>query len=211
MDALTYLYDGYNMMTIMQTPLNRKQITHERIVDVASRAIRRAGTHGVGVADMMKEAGLTHGGFYAHFESRDALVVEAMQRAWRDSSNALKEAIARRVASGDCRIKALVDSYLHESNLERIECGCLVAALASEVPRLDGTVRDEAHRHASAFVELVRSMLPDGIDPAQAASVAATLVGALQLARVFGGQQGCDLLARTREQLVTQFKPVFPN
>ena len=60
-----------------RTPNSRKQETHERIVDVAARAIRRHGYAGVGVADVMKEAGLTHGGFYAHFDSRDALLVEA--------------------------------------------------------------------------------------------------------------------------------------
>lgn len=189
------------MMTIMKDKLNRKQITHARIVDVASRAIRRAGTSGVGVADMMKEAGLTHGGFYAHFESRDALVVEAMQHAWCDSSATLKKAIARRVEGGESRFEALVHSYLHESSLESIECGCVVAALTSEMPRLKGEVREEARRNVTALVELVRSTLPKGVDPNEAEGTTAMLVGTLQLARVFGGQQGRDLLMRTCEQL----------
>lgn len=198
-------------MTVMQNKPGRKQITHERIVDVASRAIRRAGTGGVGVADLMKEAGLTHGGFYAHFESRDALVVEAMQRAWRDSSGALQTAIARRVADGESPFTALVQSYLHESNLERVECGCLVAALASEMPRLDEALSHEARRHVGALVELVRSSLPAGADPASAEGLTATLVGALQLARVFGGEQGRALLVRSRDQLIAHFTTVSPN
>ena len=59
------------------TDLTRKEVTHERIVEVAARAIRRTGYGGTGVADIMKEAGLTHGGFYAHFASKEALVEEA--------------------------------------------------------------------------------------------------------------------------------------
>ena len=68
-----------------RTPNSRKEETHERIVDAAGRAIRRQGYAGVGVADVMKEAGLTHGGFYAHFDSRDALLVEALEHAGRQS------------------------------------------------------------------------------------------------------------------------------
>ncbi|OXC91401.1 TetR family transcriptional regulator, partial [Achromobacter sp. KAs 3-5] len=65
---------------------SRKEQSHERIVDAAARAIRRAGYSGVGVADVMKEAGLTHGGFYAHFPSRDALLAAAMERAGQDGA-----------------------------------------------------------------------------------------------------------------------------
>ena len=77
-----------------RTPNSRKEETHERIVAVAARAIRRRGYAGVGVADVMKEAGLTHGGFYAHFESRDALIIEALERADKDW---LARLITRRV------------------------------------------------------------------------------------------------------------------
>lgn len=195
----------------MKSKPSRKQITHDRIVEVASRAIRRAGTNGVGVADLMKEAGLTHGGFYAHFESRDALVVEAMQRAWQDSSGALREAMARQVAKGETAFAALVQAYLHDSNLDRIDCGCMVAALASEMPRLNESGLEEARRRVSALIELVRSSLPDNADPALAEGLAAALVGALQMARVFGGEPGRELLARTRQQLLTRFEPVSPN
>ena len=65
----------------MNESTDRKQRSHERIVDAAARAIRQRGYAGVGVADVMKEAGLTHGGFYAHFPSRDALIVAALERA----------------------------------------------------------------------------------------------------------------------------------
>src|SRR5881392_3058213 len=64
-----------------RTSSGRKEVTHERIVNAAARAIRRSGYDGIGVAEIMKDAGLTHGGFYAHFASREALLAEAADRA----------------------------------------------------------------------------------------------------------------------------------
>lgn len=190
------------MTDIMPTSATRKEISHDRIVDVASRAIRRAGYKGVGVADIMKEAGLTHGGFYAHFASRDALLVEAMQRAGRDSQVALSEAVARRMAKGSSRFAALVWAYLHDSHLDRTEQGCVVAALGSEMTRQEDAVRDEARQRVQALVTLVSEALPPGTEPGEAAVVAATMVGALQLARTLGGSAGRALLAQTRDALI---------
>ena len=73
------VYDGHHMSSAAKRRASpsRKEATHERIVEVAARAIRRSGYGGMGVADIMKEAGLTHGGFYAHFASREAMLAEA--------------------------------------------------------------------------------------------------------------------------------------
>jgi TetR/AcrR family transcriptional regulator, transcriptional repressor for nem operon len=199
---LFFEHDGHNMMTIMKSATSRKEISHDRIVDVASRAIRRGGYQGTGVADIMKEAGLTHGGFYAHFASRNALLVEAMQRAGSDTQAALSEAIARRMAKGSSRFAALAWAYLHDSHLDKPEQGCVVAALGSEMTRQDDAVRDEARNRVRALVTLVADALPADADPSQAAVVAATLVGALQLARTLGGAEGRLLLAQTRDALI---------
>lgn len=190
------------MTTIMSKAPTRKELSHARIVDVAARAIRRAGYRGVGVADIMKEAGLTHGGFYAHFDSRDALLVEAMQRAGQDSLASLSEAMERRLRKGGTRFSALVESYLHDAHIERTEDGCVIAALASEMTRQEVAVRDEARRRVAAMVDLVRSALPDDAEIAEADVVTATMVGALQLARTLGGKAGRDILARTRQALI---------
>jgi TetR/AcrR family transcriptional repressor of nem operon len=190
----------------MTTNLTRKELSHERIVDVAARAIRRAGYRGVGVADIMKEAGLTHGGFYAHFASRDALLVEAMQKAGCDNQAALSESMAKRMTKGNSRFAALVGAYLHDTHLERAEKGCVVAALASETTRQGEAVQQEAKRRVTELVEFVRSALPEGVEPEQAQVIAATMVGALQLARTLGGTPGRAMLSQTRKALLLQFQ-----
>src|SRR5213595_1699521 len=116
-----------------RTPNSRKQETHERIVDVAALAIRRHGYAGVGVADVMKEAGLTHGGFYAHFESRDALLVEALERAGRETAEVVARIAEQRAAKGVSVFRALVETYLAEGQLTSPETGCPVAALGCEI------------------------------------------------------------------------------
>lgn len=190
------------MTNIMNSKASRKELSHARIVEVAARAIRRAGYRGVGVADIMKEAGLTHGGFYAHFASRDALVVEALQRAGQDTGTAMRDAVARLVARGLTPLAALVTAYLHDTHLDRVEDGCVVAALASESNRQGETIRHEAAQRVADLTDLVRSTLPSSADPAQAELLTATLVGTLQLARTLGGQAGRELLARTRKALI---------
>src|SRR5215210_4606189 len=81
---------------------SRKETTHERIVETAARAIRRSGYNGTGVAEIMKEAGLTHGGFYAHFDSREGMLAEAADRAGADTV-----AFLTRVAAEAAPAKAL--------------------------------------------------------------------------------------------------------
>jgi TetR/AcrR family transcriptional repressor of nem operon len=196
------------MIVIMSMPPTRKELSHARIVDVASKAIRRAGYRGVGVADIMKDAGLTHGGFYAHFDSRDGLLVEAMARAGQENIASLSKAIERRLAMGDTRYQALIETYLHEAHLERTESGCVIAALSSEMTRQEDAVRDEARRRVDAMVEFVQTALPDGSDKSEASVVTATMVGALQLARTLGGKAGRSLLAQTRQALIERYKHI---
>ncbi len=125
----------------MNEPTDRKARSHERIVDAAARAIRQRGYAGVGVADVMKEAGLTHGGFYAHFPSRDALIVAALERAGRGSAESIRQRAERLTARGYSPFRVLVESYLHATLLSSPDAGCPVAALCSEMPRQEGDVR----------------------------------------------------------------------
>lgn len=189
----------------MDTPPSRKELTHDRIVETAARAIRRAGFHGVGVADIMKEAGLTHGGFYAHFASRDALLAEALERAGRDGSVRIAEQAERARVKGHSALRALVDGYLSERHLNGAEKGCAVAALASEMPRQTPEVREAAAQRVRKLIDTVQRALPADA-ASQAPMVASQMVGALQLARALGpNAQGKALLASTRQSLLAQF------
>lgn len=189
------------MTTIMPTQTDRKALTRDRIVEAASRALRRQGYEGVGVADVMKEAGLTHGGFYAHFASREALLAEATERAGHDGSALLAERVARQQAAGAGPFTALVNEYLRDAESLDAEFGCPVAALASEIPRQRGLLGDTARVRVLALIGAVQRTLP-GTDAAQAGAIAATLVGSLQLARALGGQDGRNLLAAARQALL---------
>ncbi len=187
----------------MQAKPSRREITHDRIVETAARAIRRAGYQGVGVADIMKEAGLTHGGFYAHFPSRNALLVEAIERAGQDGSRHIARHMAERQAAGASEFRALVETYLSDAHLSNAEHGCPVAALCSEMPRQAPEVREASAQRVQGMVKLVKKALSCGNDAAMV--IASTMVGALQLARALGDNpQGRALLKANRQILLSQ-------
>ncbi len=192
----------------MEIAPNRKALTHERILDTAARVIRRAGFNGVGVADIMKEAGLTHGGFYAHFPSRDALMAEALAHAGRQSAERMAKGNATRQARGASAFRALVEGYLSDRHLSGTENGCAVAALASEMPRQSPQVRAAAAQRVRGLISLVAGALPEGVDAGLSPAVASQMVGALQLARALGDNaEGRALLAANRDALLARFEP----
>jgi TetR/AcrR family transcriptional repressor of nem operon len=186
-------------------PLSRREISHDRIVEAASRAIRRSGYAGTGVADIMREAGLTHGGFYAHFESRDALLAEAVARAGRDSA-ALVERRAQNRSKDTSALRALIEGYLSEAHLSSAETGCVVSALVSEIPRQAPEVREASAERVQALIDRVRQSLPPGVKPDAAGVITSTMVGALQLARALSDEkQARALLKSARTALLDQY------
>jgi TetR/AcrR family transcriptional regulator, transcriptional repressor for nem operon len=182
----------WNMMIIMRKQANKeanyrataKEVSHERIVAAAAKAIRRSGYDGTGVADIMKEAGLTHGAFYAHFESREALLVEAADRASAESSALAASVVAS--ALPNQALRALMETYLSKAHLEGIETGCPFSALGSEMPRQSPEVRLVATRRIKEMVDLIARQMPDWGHPSgheRALLTVASMVGALILAR----------------------------
>ncbi|KQW87905.1 TetR family transcriptional regulator [Massilia sp. Root418] len=175
--------------------LSRKEATHERIVEVASRAIRRSGYAGTGVADIMKEAGLTHGGFYAHFASRDALLAEAADRA---GAEAVRTSAQIAAAAGPGRsLQALMQAYLSQQHVEAVEFGCPVSALGSEMHRQAPEVRHAATRHIKEMIDLVARQLPGWGTPEahrEAMVMVSTMIGALMMARAVDDPKLSDAL-----------------
>ena len=165
-------------------PQSRKEATHDRIVEVAARAIRRSGYNGTGVADIMKEAGLTHGGFYAHFESRDALLAEAGDRAGAESV-ALAAQVASAAPPGQA-LRAMIEIYLSPQHIAAIETGCPVSALGSEMPRQAPEVRHVATTRIKEMIDLFARQLPDWGQPQaheQAMAMVCALIGTTMVAR----------------------------
>jgi AcrR family transcriptional regulator len=178
-----------------RTATRSKEATHDRIVDAAARAIRRSGYNGTGVADIMKDAGLTHGGFYAHFPSREAMLAEAADRAGSESV-ALMERIAANSPAQQA-LPAMMRAYLSKEHLEGIESGCATAALASEMPRQAPEVRRAATRRIKEMIDLVARQSPDWGQPGaheRALVTVATALGALVLARAVDDPKLSDAL-----------------
>jgi TetR/AcrR family transcriptional regulator, transcriptional repressor for nem operon len=177
------------MMSIMRKKASNarataKEESHERIVRAAARAIRRSGYDGTGVADIMKEAGLTHGAFYAHFASREAMLAEAADRAGAESNAFAASVIA--AAPPEQSLQALMHAYLSEEHLAAVETGCPVSALGSEMPRQVPEVRRAATRRIKEMIDMVARQSPDWGHAAaheRALVTVAAMVGTLTMAR----------------------------
>jgi TetR/AcrR family transcriptional regulator, transcriptional repressor for nem operon len=177
------------MMVVMRsTKVNTrraaKEASHERIVAAAARAIRRSGYDGTGVADIMKDAGLTHGAFYAHFPSREAMLAEAAVQACAESAAVAADVVAD--APAEKALESMLRAYLSREHLEHVETGCPLAALGSETRRQAPGVRRPTTRHIKAMIDLVARQSPDWGQPSaheHAIVTIATMVGALLLAR----------------------------
>ena len=187
----------YDVRHMKRVASRSKEATHDRIVEAAARAIRRSGYDGTGVADIMKDAGLTHGGFYAHFPSREAMLAEAADRAGGESV-AMMERVAA-TSPPPQALLAMMQAYLSKAHVEGIETGCAAAALGSEMPRQGPEVRRAATRRIKEMIDLVARQSPDwgqaGAHERTLVTVA-TMVGALVLARAVDDPKLSDALRK---------------
>ncbi|MGH7694227.1 MAG: TetR/AcrR family transcriptional regulator, partial [Gemmatimonadaceae bacterium] len=168
-------------------------------------ATRRSGYDGTGVADIMKEVGLTHGGFYAHFASREAMLAEAADRAGAESVAALTRVAT--AAPPQEAFRSMIRAYLSKQHLDGVETGCPMAALGSEMPRQAPKVRRAATRRIKEVIDVVARHLPNqgaqGVYE-QALVTVATMVGALVLARAVNDPKLSETL---REASLKHFDP----
>lgn len=182
----------------MKTQKGRsKEVTHARILDAAARAIRRSGYDGVSVADIMKEAGLTHGGFYAHFPSREAMLAEAADHAGAQAVSATSR-VASGAAPGDA-LQRMIGAYLSKEHVENIENGCPIAALGSEMPRQTPEVRGAATRRIKEMIDVVARQMPDWGEASaheRALVTVSAMVGTVLLARAVDDARLSDALVQ---------------
>jgi TetR/AcrR family transcriptional regulator, transcriptional repressor for nem operon len=155
----------------------------ERILDAAAQLFRERGFEGIGVADLMKEAGLTHGGFYGHFSSKDDLIAQASARELTRSlehwSNFARDA-------SDDPLSAVAGAYLTRSHRDNPGTGCVLAALGPDVSRQGPAVRRAVTDYVRSVVDLLVKLVSGKSKAARrqkAICTYATLVGAMVLAR----------------------------
>jgi len=155
----------------------------ERIIEAAAKLFRERGFEGIGVADLMKEAGLTHGGFYGHFASKDDLIAEASERALAGSLELWSELADR---ASDDPLPALAGAYLARTHRDSPGAGCVLAALGPDVSRQGPAVRRAVTDYVRSTVDLLTKLVPGKSRAARrqkAISTYATLVGTMVLAR----------------------------
>ena len=193
----------------MRYSKEHKLETHARIVKKASVRLREKGAHGVGVADLMKEAGLTHGGFYAHFDSREALVIEAFAYAMDRSTERWRN--LAEATPPEKRLATIVNSYLTPAHRDDPGSGCAVPTLGAEIARESPKTRKAFSAKLEQMVDMVAEQIPDVPRKAarkQAMAVIATMMGTLVLARVAGnGDFSDNILGAGREALLGRAAP----
>jgi TetR/AcrR family transcriptional repressor of nem operon len=183
-----------------------------RILDAAAALFRERGFAGIGVADLMKAAGLTHGGFYGHFASKEELMARASERALCGSLGGWRQLVEQ--APGDA-LRRIVRSYLSEAHRDHPEQGCTVAALGADIARQGPEVRASVTGAVGAHAALLSELMPGATAEErerQGWSTYAALVGAVVLARALNdpGQSKAVLeavaegLLKDRGRLTTQ-------
>lgn len=188
--------------------LTKKEATHQRILETAAKIIRRDGFDALGVADVMKQSGLTHGGFYAHFPNRNALLAEALDYAHKSSANAIALAVVQQLEQGTKPLAAYIDAYLSEVHVQA--CfqgeGCPVAALGSEFSRQEDAIKVETTKATKAFMDKLIALSDQRLNQTNAFFLASSLIGALQLARSLENQADITTyLAATKQHLLSIF------
>jgi TetR/AcrR family transcriptional regulator, transcriptional repressor for nem operon len=197
----------------MRYSKEHKQETHERIVKRAAVRLREKGAHGVGVADLMKEAGLTHGGFYAHFDSREALVIEAMGHIMDRSTERWRKLGEQ--APPEKRLATIVDSYLTAAHRDEPGHGCAVPTLGAEIARESPKTRKAFAVKLEQMIDMLASLIPDLPPKAarkQAMAAIGTMMGTLVMARIAGsGEFSDEILAAGREAILNRMVPAKPG
>ena len=180
-----------------------KEETRKKVVKAAAAAVRAKGPDGVGVAEIMAEAGLTHGGFYAHFPNKEALVAAAIEEAFGQSRRRFA-----RMTEGMTQAEALdafIDAYVSADHRNYPQRGCPISTLANDLPRQGPLVRGAFDTGVANLIARIENWLPDGEPSARhslASSMMAEMAGAVALARAVSDDRLADkLLAASRDRI----------
>lgn len=187
-------------------PEHRADI-HQKIVKDASRRLRAEGLTGAAVSAVMRDVGLTHGGFYKHFRSKDGLVVESLREAFRETANRLAQAGEQ--AQPGTAWKAIVKAYLSPEHCDHAEFGCPLAALAPELARTDETVKAQILGEMTKYKSRMLPFMPGrrAAEKERAfVAIISTMAGAVAIARILPDQATrAKVLTSARDFLLRSF------
>ena len=179
--------------------------TRKRIVETAAAEFRQHGIEGIGLADLMAAAGLTHGGFYKHFQSKEQLVEEALAVASTSTVQEMNEVLSG--APGLRGLHEMIGWYLSSEHRDNAACGCPLAALGSEMARSGEGVRETTTAGFLKMVDGIASNL-EGHSPAAAKKVAifiaSTMIGAVTMARIVNDPELSATILREAKKRLTQ-------
>ncbi len=142
----------------MKYPVEQKAETHEKIIHAAARSFREHGSEGQGLARLMEDAGLTHGGFYRHFKSKEELYVDAINRGFQQTADKLVTAAAQ--APRGQQLRAIIEHYLSLGHLEDPGGGCVLSTLSAEIARQRPAVRAKINVAMKAYRNRLLPFLP---------------------------------------------------
>jgi TetR/AcrR family transcriptional repressor of nem operon len=180
---------------------------HQRIVEDASRRVRKEGLNGAAVATVMRDTGLTHGGFYKHFENKDTLLIESLREAFRDIAEKLVHAAEQ--ARSEAPWKAIVKAYLSEEYCDHPDRGCPLTALAPELARADADISSQVSTELVKYRDRMIPFMPGRrkVDKERAFFVIfSTMLGAIEIARMLPDRTSQEkVLASARNFLLRSF------
>lgn len=193
----------------MRYAKDHKAATREKIVEEAARQFRQHGIDGVSVPALMKEIGLTHGGFYAHFASKDALAAEAIASGMVQANQRLSELIDPNAVN---ELRGFVDAYLSSEHRDEPESGCALAALSAEGARQSEPVRAEMRHQVETSIARMAAIakpVSDLTAEEVAAGTLASVVGAIVLSRMCRDDAGLSdtILSSSRRLLAAAERP----
>ena len=191
----------------MRYPPEHKAEVHQKIVKDASRRIRSEGVTGAAVSAVMQDAGLTHGGFYKHFESKDELLMESLSEAFQDIADRLVHAAEQ--SPPETAWKAIVKTYLSLEYCDHVEYGCPLPALAPELARTDQAMKPRIFEELKKYRSRMLPFMPGPrmADKERAFfAIFSTMVGAVEIARMLPEpMMRQKVLASARDLLLRSF------
>ncbi|MDP9697712.1 TetR/AcrR family transcriptional regulator [Paenibacillus polysaccharolyticus] len=183
----------------MPYPKGHKLKVRNHIITSAAKAFRTHGVRNISLPHIMKGAGLTHGGFYSHFENKDQLVMETCHFAISDTMEMLQKVADKNKNEDQSAIEAVIDFYLGSLHRDQTEVGCILPALSGEISQLSQEIRQAYTRELQRFITFITELAE--IDTSAGYALVSSMVGTVALARaVSDSKLSDDLLQAGRTQ-----------